>query len=140
MSHSEESLRENIGAFINALLLAKPAGLKKGKLCLLFSVNFSLMNIKLWTQVHSLSNVLPLLLGERLFPSFKLFACWGKLLFHQLNDYSASRCGIFFGFPNLNSLLLLAASKYAGYVNSFHICSTVILITLVTFIWISHGA
>ncbi|XP_022998623.1 LOW QUALITY PROTEIN: uncharacterized protein LOC111493208 [Cucurbita maxima] len=29
VSHSEESLRENIGAFVNALLLAKPAGLKK---------------------------------------------------------------------------------------------------------------
>lgn len=26
----EESLRENIGAFVNALLRAKPAGLKKG--------------------------------------------------------------------------------------------------------------
>ncbi|XP_022948447.1 uncharacterized protein LOC111452129 [Cucurbita moschata] len=29
VSHSEESLRENIGAFVNALLLAKPVGLKK---------------------------------------------------------------------------------------------------------------
>ncbi|XP_016901449.2 uncharacterized protein LOC103494649 isoform X1 [Cucumis melo] len=29
VSHSEEFLRENIGAFVNALLLAKPAGLKK---------------------------------------------------------------------------------------------------------------
>jgi ribosomal protein L1 len=29
MSFSEEALRENVGAFMNALLLAKPAGLKK---------------------------------------------------------------------------------------------------------------
>ncbi|XP_022980111.1 uncharacterized protein LOC111479599 [Cucurbita maxima] len=29
VSHSEDLLRENIGAFVNALLLAKPAGLKK---------------------------------------------------------------------------------------------------------------
>lgn len=28
-SFPEESLQENIGAFVNALLLAKPAGLKK---------------------------------------------------------------------------------------------------------------
>jgi ribosomal protein L1 len=31
MSFSEEALRENVGAFMNALLLAKPAGLKKSK-------------------------------------------------------------------------------------------------------------
>ncbi|GFZ12728.1 ribosomal protein L1p/L10e family [Actinidia rufa] len=31
VSFSEEALRENIGAFVNALLLAKPAGLKKSK-------------------------------------------------------------------------------------------------------------
>jgi len=30
MSFSEDALRENVGAFMNALLLAKPAGLKKG--------------------------------------------------------------------------------------------------------------
>ncbi|GMP54821.1 hypothetical protein CsSME_00019860 [Camellia sinensis var. sinensis] len=29
VSYSEEALRENIGAFVNALLAAKPAGLKK---------------------------------------------------------------------------------------------------------------
>ncbi|CAI9784381.1 unnamed protein product [Fraxinus pennsylvanica] len=29
VSYSEEALRENVGAFVNALLLAKPAGLKK---------------------------------------------------------------------------------------------------------------
>ncbi|KAL6975937.1 hypothetical protein U1Q18_024732, partial [Sarracenia purpurea var. burkii] len=29
VSFSEEALRENIGAFVNSLLLAKPAGLKK---------------------------------------------------------------------------------------------------------------
>lgn len=34
-SFTEESLRENIGAFMNALLLAKPPNLKKGK-CLMF--------------------------------------------------------------------------------------------------------
>ena len=28
---TEEALRENVGAFVNALLLAKPAGLKKSK-------------------------------------------------------------------------------------------------------------
>jgi ribosomal protein L1 len=31
VNFSEESLRENIGAFVNALLLAKPVGLKKSK-------------------------------------------------------------------------------------------------------------
>lgn len=31
INFSEESLRENIGAFVNALLLAKPVGLKKSK-------------------------------------------------------------------------------------------------------------
>lgn len=31
VSLPEESLRENIGAFVNALLRAKPAGLKKGE-------------------------------------------------------------------------------------------------------------
>jgi len=31
MSLSENDLRENIGAFVNALLRAKPAGLKKSK-------------------------------------------------------------------------------------------------------------
>lgn len=31
MSFSEEALRENIAAFVNALLLAKPVGLKKSK-------------------------------------------------------------------------------------------------------------
>lgn len=31
MSFTEESLRENVGAFMNALLQAKPAGLKKSK-------------------------------------------------------------------------------------------------------------
>lgn len=30
-SFSEESLRENIGTFVNALLVAKPVGLKKSK-------------------------------------------------------------------------------------------------------------
>lgn len=30
VSLSEDSIRENIGAFIDALLRAKPAGLKKG--------------------------------------------------------------------------------------------------------------
>lgn len=29
MSFPEDALRENVGAFMNALLLAKPAGLKK---------------------------------------------------------------------------------------------------------------
>ncbi|CAN1223993.1 50S ribosomal protein L1 [Linum grandiflorum] len=37
-SFSEESLRENIGAFMNALLQAKPAGLKKSKLFVVSSV------------------------------------------------------------------------------------------------------
>ena len=31
VSFAEEALQENIGAFVNALLLAKPAGLKKSK-------------------------------------------------------------------------------------------------------------
>lgn len=31
VNYSEEALRENIGAFMNALLLAKPAGLKKSE-------------------------------------------------------------------------------------------------------------
>ena len=31
VSFSEKVLRENIGAFVNALLLAKPSGLKKSK-------------------------------------------------------------------------------------------------------------
>lgn len=31
VNFSEESLRENIGAFVHALLLAKPVGLKKSK-------------------------------------------------------------------------------------------------------------
>lgn len=31
VSYAEDNLRENVGAFVNALLLAKPAGLKKGK-------------------------------------------------------------------------------------------------------------
>lgn len=32
---SEEALRENIGAFVNSLLLVKPAGLKKSKYILI---------------------------------------------------------------------------------------------------------
>lgn len=32
VSFTEEALCENVGAFVNALLLAKPAGLKKSKL------------------------------------------------------------------------------------------------------------
>ena len=31
VTYPEEALRENIGAFVNALLHAKPAGLKKSK-------------------------------------------------------------------------------------------------------------
>lgn len=31
VNYSEEALRENIGAFMNALLLAKPSGLKKSE-------------------------------------------------------------------------------------------------------------
>lgn len=31
VSFSEEALCENVGAFVNALLVAKPAGLKKSK-------------------------------------------------------------------------------------------------------------
>lgn len=31
VNFSEESLRENVGAFVHALLLAKPVGLKKSK-------------------------------------------------------------------------------------------------------------
>lgn len=36
VSLTEESLRENVGAFMNALLQAKPAGLKKSKWHLLY--------------------------------------------------------------------------------------------------------
>ncbi|CAL5394664.1 unnamed protein product [Camellia sinensis] len=62
VSYSEEALRENIGAFVNALLAAKPAGLKK----IIYQV--------VWI----------------------------------------------FSIP----FLFNAGSKYAGYVNSVHICST----------------
>ncbi|KAL6561597.1 hypothetical protein OROMI_017198 [Orobanche minor] len=60
LSFSEDALRDNVGAFVNALLLAKPAGLKKS-----------------WDEFH-----LPL------------------------------------------AVLIEDGSKYAGYVDSFHICST----------------
>lgn len=42
VSFAEEALRENVGAFVNALLLAKPAGLKKSKLptLLVFALYF----------------------------------------------------------------------------------------------------
>ncbi|RYR21334.1 hypothetical protein Ahy_B03g066625 isoform C [Arachis hypogaea] len=38
VSYKEEALRENIGAFMNAVLLAKPAGLKKSKVLPLLCV------------------------------------------------------------------------------------------------------
>lgn len=51
MTYSEDALRENIGAFTNALLLAKPAGLKKSKwylwcICILLFTGFDKM---VWT-------------------------------------------------------------------------------------------
>ncbi|KAL8171642.1 hypothetical protein V2J09_023446 [Rumex salicifolius] len=81
VSYKEEALRENIGAFVNALLQAKPPGLKK---------------------------------------SWVLRLCDGLM------------CSKFFGWHSPYVFLLLmspmllfsAASKYAGYVNSFHLCST----------------
>lgn len=46
VSLKEELLRENVGAFVNALLLAKPAGLKKSKLHMLFTFLFIVHGLK----------------------------------------------------------------------------------------------
>lgn len=46
MSLKEELLRENVGAFVNALLLAKPTGLKKSKWHMLFTFLFIVHGLK----------------------------------------------------------------------------------------------
>ena len=72
VNFSEDALRENIAAFVNALLLAKPVGLKKSK--------------------------------QSKYPVY--FFC---------KNFEV----VFRSFSNG------AASKYAGYLNSFALCSTV---------------
>lgn len=79
VNFSDEALRENVGAFVNALLLAKPVGLKKSKLAIFL-----------------------------ILPKFGLI----------LSDFVKAN------FTNAKMLFCLA-SKYAGYMNSFTLCSTV---------------
>lgn len=50
VSLKDDLLRENVGAFVNSLLLAKPAGLKKSKKHLCFTLN--ICNMMLTVYFH----------------------------------------------------------------------------------------
>ncbi|KAH9742905.1 Ribosomal protein L1p/L10e family [Citrus sinensis] len=92
VSLKEELLRENVGAFVNALLLAKPAGLKKSVLTWHICVD--------------------------------VFSSWELNSYLHLFPYGQDLMN------NTSSFYFFAASKFAGYVNSFHMCSTVSSYTL----------
>ncbi|KAH9742904.1 Ribosomal protein L1p/L10e family [Citrus sinensis] len=104
VSLKEELLRENVGAFVNALLLAKPAGLKKSVLTWHICVD--------------------------------VFSSWELNSYLHLFPYGQDLMN------NTSSFYFFAASKFAGYVNSFHMCSTLSISSSIgahaTFLCILH--